>query len=133
MNNLAAIILEGALKARAHFVPVGEVVGDGDNLLVFQFLCGIFGKRVGALRRRRCQANKPGARVALRHILRRRNAQSRYFLFGEEVGNRKRLKGGERANNAMNIILFDQFLRFGACGCGNAGRICNNQFDFAAG
>ena len=133
LDDLAAIVLEHALEAGAHFVAVGEVVGDGDDLLVFQFLGGIVGERVGALRRGRGQADEPRARMPLRHVLGRGDAERRHFLFGEIVGDRERLEGGERADDAMDVVLFDQLLRLGARGGGNAGGVGDDQLDLAAG
>jgi hypothetical protein len=114
-------------------MAIGEVVGNGDDLLVFQFLGGILGERIGALRRGRGQPHEPGARVTLRHVLRRGNAQRRHLLLGQIIGNRQRLEGGERSDQAMDVVLFDQFLRLGARGGGNAGGIGDDQFDLAAG
>jgi hypothetical protein len=129
----SSIILERTLETCAHLMPISKIVGDGDDLLVFQFLGGIFGERIGALRRGRGQADKPRARVSLRHVLRRRDAKGGDFLFGEVVGDRQRLESGERANDAMGVVLFDQFLRLGARSGGDAGRVGDDQFDLAAG
>jgi len=70
--------------------------------------------------------------VPLRHVLSRGDANRGYLLFREIVGDRQRLEGGERANNAMDIIFLDSFLRLGACSRRSAGRVRNNQLDLAA-
>src|SRR5258708_20675546 len=132
LNDLAAIVLKRALEAGAHFMPVGKVVGDGHDFFVFQFLGGIFGERISALRRRRRQPDKPRARMPLRHVLRRGDTEGGYFLLSKIVGDRKRLEGGEGADDAVDIVLFDQLLSLGAGGGGNAGRIRDNQLDLAA-
>ncbi len=70
--------------------------------------------------------------MPLRHVLSRRDAERRNFLLGEIVRDRKRLERGERANDAVNVILFDQLLRLGARGGRSAGGVCDNQLDLAA-
>ncbi len=132
LNNLAAIVLERALEAGAHLMSVGKIVGDGDDFLVFQFLGGIVGKWVGALRRGRRQADEPRARVSLRHVLCRGDPKGRHFLFFKVVRDRKSLEGGERANDAVDVILFNQLLRFGARGGRSAGGVSDDQLDLAA-
>ena len=71
--------------------------------------------------------------MPLRHVLGRRDAERRHLLFGQIVGDRERLEGGQRADHAMDVVLFDQFLRLGARGCGNAGGVGDDQLDLAAG
>jgi hypothetical protein len=132
LDDLAAIVLERALEAGAHFMAVGKVIGNGDDLLVFQLLGGIFGQRVGALRRRRGEANEPRVWVTLRHVLGGSDAQRRHFLFRQIIGDRERLEGRERTDDAVDVVFLDQFLRLGPRGGGNAGRVGNDQFDLAA-
>ena len=71
--------------------------------------------------------------MPLRHVFGRGNAKRRHLLFGEIVGDRERLEGGERADDAMDVVLLDQFLRLGARGGGNAGGVGDDQLDLAAG
>ena len=110
-------------------MPVGEVVGDSDDPLVLQFFGGIVGERIGALCRCRGEANKPRARVPLRHVLCRGNAKRRHLLFREIISDRQCFESSERSNDAMHIVLFDQLLRLGPCGCRDAGGIGDDQFD----
>ena len=70
--------------------------------------------------------------MPLRHVLRRGDADGGYLLFREIVGDCQRLEGGERADDAMDIVLFNQLLRLGARRRRSAGRVCNNQLDLAA-
>jgi hypothetical protein len=133
LDNLAAIIFEGALEAGAHFVAVGEIIGDCNDLLVLEFLGRVIGKRVGALRRCGSQPDEPLTWVALGHVLRGGNAECRNLLFGKIIGDRQRLERRERADYAMDVVLLDQLLRFGTGGCGNAGGIGHDQFHLAAG
>ncbi len=70
--------------------------------------------------------------MALRHVLGSGDAQRRHFLFRQIVGDRERLEGRERADNGVDIVFFDQLLRLGSRGRGNAGGVGHDQFDLAA-
>ena len=71
--------------------------------------------------------------MALRHVLGGGDAQRRHFLLRQIVGDRQRLEGRERSNDAVDIVFFDQLLRLGSRGRGNAGGVGDDQFDLAAG
>src|SRR5260370_12291178 len=64
LNNLSAIILQGSLKARAHFGPASEIVGDGVNLVVVPCLCWIFRQGGSALIPRRSLSHTAGDTTA---------------------------------------------------------------------
>ena len=68
LNDLAAIVLEDALKTGAHFLAVGDIVGNSDNFFIFELFRGIFAQRVRALRGSGGGADEPWVRVALGHI-----------------------------------------------------------------
>ena len=70
--------------------------------------------------------------MTLRHVLGRSDTKRRNFLFGEVVGNRQRLKGRERTDDAMDVIFLDQLLRLGPCGRRNTGRVGDDEFDLSA-
>jgi hypothetical protein len=71
--------------------------------------------------------------VPLCHVLRGGHAKGRHLLFVEVIGDRQRLEGGEWADDAMDVVLLDQFLRFAARGCRCAGRVGHDRLDLAAG
>jgi hypothetical protein len=71
--------------------------------------------------------------MPLRHVLGRGDAERRHLLFRQIVGDRQRLEGGQRADQAMDVVLLDQLLSLGAGGRGNAGGVGNDQLDLAAG
>ena len=133
LDDLAAILLEHALEAGAHLLAIGDVVGDGDHALVLELLGAIIRHRMGALRRGRGGADEPGIGMTLGHVLGGRDGQRRGFGLADVVVDRQRLEGGERADQAMDIVALDQLLRLGARGRGNAGRVGDDQFDLAAG
>src|SRR6266852_5598563 len=69
LHDLAARVLEHALEAGAHLVPIGDVVGDRQHALVLERLGAVVGERLSALRRSRGAASEPRIGLALRHVL----------------------------------------------------------------
>jgi hypothetical protein len=47
------------------------------------------------------------------------------------IVDRQRLEGGERSDEAIDIILLDELLRLGACCCRHTGCIGDDQINFA--
>ena len=85
------------------------------------------------LRRRRRSAHEVRVGLALGHILGGSKAQDRALALSGIVADRQQFEGGERADDEIDLVALDQFLRL----CLGAGRVAagvgNDQFGRAPG
>ena len=132
-DDLAAGILEDALKAGNRLVPIGEIIGDGDDALVVQRLGGVVGHGVAVLRRGAEHAHHPRIGLALRQILGRRHRQRRHLRLADVVVDGVGLEGGERAEDGVDMVALDQLLRLGLGARGVAAGIAEKDLDLAPG
>ena len=133
LDDLAAQAFEDALEAGSHFVAVGDVVGDQDHALPLQGLGAVIGHGMGALRRGRGGAGKPGVGLALGHVFGGSHREGRDLLLGDVVVDRQRLEGSQRPDQHMNFVFLDQFLGLGASSGRHTTGIGHDQFDLAPG
>src|ERR1700758_3929637 len=88
---------------------------------------------MSALRRSGSRTDEPGIGMTLRHVLSCSDGQCRSLGLADIIVDRQRLKGSERADEAMDIVALDKFLRLCARGRGNTCRVSDDQLDLAAG
>ena len=71
--------------------------------------------------------------MTLGHVLSGCDGQRRRLGLPDIVVDCQRLEGGERADQTVDVVALDEFLRLRARGCRNAGRVGHDQFDFSTG
>ena len=84
------------------------------------------------LRGRSRSAQQIGVGLALRQVVGRRQTERRHFLLADIVVDGVELEGRERAENHIDLVALDQFLRLGLGACRVAPGIGGEEIDFAA-
>ena len=133
LHDLAAEILERALEAADLLVAECKIVAHGDRGFDLQFLEGVIGHRIHALRGAVRRAHDERIGLALGDILRAGVAERRHLVLREIVDDREMFERRERSHDHVDLVALDEFDRLGL----GAGRIAagvrDDQFDLAAG
>jgi hypothetical protein len=132
LDDLAAVFFEHPLEARQLFVAEGRVLGDGRSALVLEVLRGVVAEHVAALRRARGGAHQERIGAALGDVLGRRHADERHGALAHIVGDGEKLEGGEWADDDVDLVAVDQFLRLGLGASRIAAGVGGDEFDLAA-
>ncbi len=112
-HQASAVFLERRLEAADFLVTECQIVGQPDDTLELHFRRRVVAQRLHRLRRRRRGPYQVGVRRSLREIVRRGETERRHLLLLHIIIDGVELEGGERTDDDVDFVAFDQFLDLG--------------------
>ena len=133
VEHAAAVLFERRLEAALLLVTEGEIEIDRDRLLLTHFLGGVVTHRLHRLRRTRRRAQEIGVGAALGEIVGAGEAERRRLVLANVIGDGEQFESRQRAEDDVDLVALDQFLRLGLGAGRLAAGVGGEEFDLAAG